>query len=62
MFHPLVGGSATDGHEYLISIQTAMRPFSGSNTVPLCIVVGEQADSGVRELRSEEGLKVGIIL
>ena len=58
MFHPLDCNTEGDEHEYLISIQTAMRPFSGTNEVPMFIIGGEKADTRVRKLTSSEGLKV----
>ena len=62
MFHPLDCNRDTDEHEYLISIQTALRPFSGTQVVPHCVIVGEMADTGVVKLSSTYGLKVYIML
>ncbi len=58
LFHPLNDNPVSGGHRYLLSIQTAIRPFSGTSAAPLCVIVGEEADSGVREIRASQGLKV----
>ncbi len=62
MFHSLDDNSPEDSHRYLISIQTALRPLSGTSRSPLCVLVGEDGDSGVREIKAFGALKVVIDL
>ena len=58
MFHGLDDNIEHAGFQYLLSIQTAMRPFSGTKSIPMCVLVGQNGDTSIRSLRSQNGPKV----
>ena len=57
-FHELEDNNDEGEYHYLISIQTALRPFSGTQCVPMCALVGDITDSGMRHIKSATGPKV----
>ncbi len=59
-FHELEDNDEQSEYHYFISIQTALRPFSGTQAAPQCVLEGDQADSKVRCIRSMAGPKVGL--
>ncbi len=61
MFHPLADNKEKAEYHYLMSVQTALWPFSGTQIVPRFFLEGDQADSDVRKISSCTGPKVGHI-
>ena len=58
MFHPLADNKENYQYHYLLSVQTALWPLSGTKIVPRFVLEGDQGDSDIRKISSNYGPKV----